>query len=1247
MSGTEYTFNENITKAYLDFRLWYNITDKLQAGDNTINVTTSQISDEIRFYGNIKTVTVLVAYNDDDKDKIHYWVNGGQNWFPSGSQTSTSFNTNTIDTDATITDAQLYTIVLSSADGSYSFNNNPLTGYANEGEAGYYYKQHQWNVTTSINKGTASTMSLSADSGSCRLELAALTALEPEQITIPAINYNNVSWGSTTPGLFTNINNTIYLNVTDIIGDTGLTANLYINNILASTKTINTALGNNIIIFDNVKTTNTSPVNITVNLTDGVDFTLTKEFASVPTYYNGFAGKQFTGGEGLNTNRSFIGNYDVVISSGNSTYQGASVNKVTNTSISYLVSIPENSIIRNAVLYLPYTFAKTDTSNLDSAITFNGQTLTAIADYTDRKGWGSSNYPYGVRLYDITNILNTENELNITPNSNLDFGLYGSYIIAVYENNASSLKKIMINDEADLLGAGTSYKASDDAWNNYNFNISNSSISKVNITTVGAISSRTDNVSLSFNGNDLGNLTSGYNNTKQLSITTNDVTNYLNDGSNTLKIQADNTHETYYPSITALTSILTAEYNTPSNVDLTYSKGLSWGATVPGLFRNLNNTVSLSFTDDEITDLTAKLYLNDELVATEQITTASGANTVTFNNIKTSSTSPVNLKVTISNNDYTLTKEFNNVPTYYNGYAGNVFTGGEGLTTNRTFSGNYDVVISSGNSTYIPGSELTHRTNKTFYVKWNSTDLNIPTGSNIIDVMLYLPYNWVKTDSSNLDARITFNNQTLTAIGDYSDLKGWGYYDLPYGLRMYNVTNIFNTNENNLVIRGDSNKSIDLALYASYIVAVYENNELPIKKIIINDGADALSTGNNYRVYEEAWTIYPFELGNQNVNNATLTTIAGITSQANRTHLSFNGNNIGDMKNGWSNTKQISIAQNDVTNYLNNGSNTLRIQAENASTSPLAVAFTSILNIAYETSVTDLTLSDDVKFNNDWTVPTTGLISGITNTLEFYLNVGQSGAPIVPTNLTLIIGDQVLTKSVNATGTNYPVKFTFKPTSANNIKNMILIISASDLSKIKKWENIPVYSLSVKATDITGSKASTKYKSTITLTVKDGLNKAVAGQNLTINIGGRLFNVRTGSNGLVKLTVDKLTKLNYPVKISFGSASNPIVKTTTVYRASDLTVYKIRRSGNNYKITVKNIGGKASTKAKLQVYYKKGKKTYRKTVTIKALKSGQSYTVTVKFFKYSTHRKYYKYAYLYNNKATEYTSVNNKKKFRV
>ena len=78
-----YVINDHTTKQYSDYQYVYNITDTvaaLNAGSSlTISVNNSRYG-SYQFDARIKMITLFLAYDDDDNDKLTYWFGIGQSW---------------------------------------------------------------------------------------------------------------------------------------------------------------------------------------------------------------------------------------------------------------------------------------------------------------------------------------------------------------------------------------------------------------------------------------------------------------------------------------------------------------------------------------------------------------------------------------------------------------------------------------------------------------------------------------------------------------------------------------------------------------------------------------------------------------------------------------------------------------------------------------------------------------------------------------------------------------------------------------------------------------------------------------------------------------------------------------------------------------------------------------------------------------------------------------------------------------
>jgi hypothetical protein len=136
---TRYYINDHVDKCYSDYFIYYDVTDKINGNSLGVQVSTERLGD-YNFDGRIKLISLIVAYDDGDNDKIHYYINSGQDWMNSPS--STIFNTNPMSPN--INEVNLYNIALSSSDGAYKLNDDNLI----EGEhiSGSYYQFHKWDI---------------------------------------------------------------------------------------------------------------------------------------------------------------------------------------------------------------------------------------------------------------------------------------------------------------------------------------------------------------------------------------------------------------------------------------------------------------------------------------------------------------------------------------------------------------------------------------------------------------------------------------------------------------------------------------------------------------------------------------------------------------------------------------------------------------------------------------------------------------------------------------------------------------------------------------------------------------------------------------------------------------------------------------------------------------------------------------------------------------------------------------------
>jgi len=102
-----------------------------------------------------------------------------------------------------------------------------------------------------------------------------------------------------------------------------------------------------------------------------------------------------------------------------------------------------------------------------------------------------------------------------------------------------------------------------------------------------------------------------------------------------------------------------------------------------------------------------------------------------------------------------------------------------------------------------------------------------------------------------------------------------------------------------------------------------------------------------------------------------------------------------------------------------------------------------------------------------------------------------------------------------------------------------------------------------------------------------------------------------------------------------------IAKSNLTKRNVDLVITKVKRLGNSYTITIKNAGKDPSTKTRLSLSC--GCKKFVKLVKVKAIASGKSITLNIKFFEFSKTYSHNKYLVINPFKEARETKYKNNK----
>jgi hypothetical protein len=180
--------NDHSTRVTSDHLMWYDVKDEITSSNVAARVHTARPDGGQPFDGRVKMIALIVAYNDEDYDQIHYWVNQGHDTDSYVADSAgypyigeTDFSTSGITSPI---NANLTAIYLASYNGNYTFNSNALP-WASPPTWPYLGSQ-SWDVTRYITGGDSS-MTFdrnSTDSGSYsgyfKIPLALLTVEEEE-----------------------------------------------------------------------------------------------------------------------------------------------------------------------------------------------------------------------------------------------------------------------------------------------------------------------------------------------------------------------------------------------------------------------------------------------------------------------------------------------------------------------------------------------------------------------------------------------------------------------------------------------------------------------------------------------------------------------------------------------------------------------------------------------------------------------------------------------------------------------------------------------------------------------------------------------------------------------------------------------------------------------------------------------------------------------------------------------------------
>jgi uncharacterized repeat protein (TIGR01451 family) len=566
--GTVYWLNDHTMRVYSDYQTWYDVTNLITSNKPTLYVKTEPMGGD-GYDGRIKMLALVVAYNDGDTDKIHYWVLNGQDWTTSSS--TSTFKTSNF--NGQVDAAQLNTVALSSADGTYQFNSNTLTG--NLIETGSYYKEHSWDVKNHITPGADSTLNYSSVGSSFKMNLATLAIREASS---PQVDLAITGTVNTVPStaVFANEANTI--KITDIKNQgtdtaTNIVVALYASDMVdaVATTTIPSLAGGAQTTIDmvdpTIRTTEGGTITYTVVLdpdnliTETDESNNQKNSANIPLRYNGYKGKRYwTGGSDITTQHTYDIRGDLIYyTQPASAYKAVGWTTRTETWTATDLPVPSTGTVEKALLYLSYNWDTTPGGYPNLVTTFNGNTITLGTPYRDWSNFGFyADNKYGLYVVDVTSLFiqNGDNTLTMVPGTGNTNALYPSTLAIIYTDPNMTRKMIYLNEECDELAVSqTSYGTTPEEATAYAiFNGVNTNNIKNATLHSFAGSAGPNEGNLLWNGNNLlNNAWQGASNTASALIA--DVKNYLSTN-NQAGIQATDSG-----GMLALQQFLVVEYS--------------------------------------------------------------------------------------------------------------------------------------------------------------------------------------------------------------------------------------------------------------------------------------------------------------------------------------------------------------------------------------------------------------------------------------------------------------------------------------------------------------------------------------------------------------------------------------------------------------------------------------------------------------------------------------------------------------
>lgn len=938
----------HITRLSSNYVMWYDMGTLISADNPSVKVDTAG-----SFDGRIKFLALVVAYEDGDEDQIFYWINQGH----SGGIGATSFDASGI--SAPWESAELVNLFLTGTDSTqYTFNGVTIT--PSEEQTLTYSGYNRFNVTGNVSAGT-NTFGWPGASGYYRTPLAMLCVRVPApedidlEVTTVTSNNNEIFAHEANT-----INATVENSGTDDAGAFPVLFDLGDSQQTVLVPGLAGGASTTISVSDPAERTAGDLVSITVTADSGNLIGETSDDNNEAVLdrtvkNNGYKGKRYTDGDDLTTRAIITLHGNLLYSPGNSAYKSGS-GGWTEYSASWSGSdlpVPTGAPVREARLYIPYTWDKSDVMPSGATLNFNGAMVPFTTHYQDKKEWGAYDYPCGLLVYNVTGgFLPAGNIATLSKPSANEVSFRGMILVVIYEDATAPERIIFLNEEMDMLNGAPSYSTTPEEATAYapftGISLDAGEVTSATLITF-APGAGPNEGELLFNGQAWSDVWN-YLGSTQIGVDSRDVTEYVDDDDNEAGFQSSG------DSMEASNAILVVELESgaaPLDIDLEVT------AIAPNngeLFAHEANIVTATINNTgtaEAGQCSVLFDFGDSQQAVPFSSLAAGGSaTVTASDPATRTAGDlVNITVTVDsggiiaetnedNNDMTVEKTTKN-----NGYKGKRFTDGDDIETRDVFTLQGNLIYSPGNSAYKSGSGGWTE----YSASWTGSDLLVPAGGSVREARIYIPYTYDKSDILPDGVTFTFNGATIPHSAHYQDRKDWGSSNYPYGLLVYNVTSGFLTPGNTVtLIKPSAN---EVSFRGMILVVVYEDAAAPERVIFLNEEMDMLFGGSSYSTrLEEATAHAPFTgaaITSDNVASATLITFAPGAGPA-EGDLLFNGQTWTDAWNFLGGT-QIGVYSRDVTAYLNDENN----EAGFRSDADWMEASTAILVVEYEDQTPD------------------------------------------------------------------------------------------------------------------------------------------------------------------------------------------------------------------------------------------------------------------------------------------------------